>query len=67
MREALAGFTSGAAHAVHQEDRRGRLQPGFFADLTVLDLDPLRSPPEDLLRTKVVMTVVNGEVVYLAD
>jgi hypothetical protein len=66
IREALAAFTTGAAYAAHQEDRRGRLHPGYFADMTVLDRDPLTIPSEDLLRTKVVMTVVNGEVVYSA-
>ena len=39
--EALAAFTSGAAYAAHQETRRGRLEPGYFADLTVLDDDLL--------------------------
>ncbi len=67
IEEALAAFTTGAAHAAHQEDRRGRLSPGYFADLTVMDRDPLSSPPEDLLRAKIVMTVVNGEVVYAAE
>ena len=64
MGEALAGFTSGAAHAAHQEDRRGRLAPGYFADLTVIDRDPFEVPPEDLLRAEVILTVINGEVVF---
>jgi len=69
MQEALAGFTTGAARAVHQEDRRGRLAPGYFADLTVIDRDPFEVPPAELLSARVLMTVVNGEVVFtqLAD
>ncbi len=63
-REALAGFTLGAARAVRQEDRRGRLAPGWFADLTVLDVDPLVCEPHELLEAQVLMTIVNGEVVY---
>jgi predicted amidohydrolase YtcJ len=64
--EALAAFTLGAARAAHQEDRRGTLLPGYFADLTVVDIDPLTCEPAQLLRARVMMTVINGEVVYRA-
>jgi predicted amidohydrolase YtcJ len=65
-REALATFTVGAARAVRQEDRRGRLEPGWFADLTVLDVDPLLCEPRDLLTARVLATVINGAVVHRA-
>lgn len=65
-RTALTGFTWGAAHAAHQEDRRGRLAPGYFADITVLDCDPLGDDPSDLLEAAVVGTVINGHVTYPA-
>ena len=61
--EALALFTLGAAAAVGQEDRRGRLDPGFRADLTVLDVDPLRGEARALLDAGVLYTVINGRVV----
>lgn len=64
--EALAAFTFGAARAAHQEQRRGRLLPGYFADLTVVDLDPLECAPAELLKARALMTVINGEVVYRA-
>ena len=38
--------------------------PGFMADLTVLDLDPVEATPEDLREARVLMTLVNGEVVH---
>jgi len=63
-RAALLGFTVGAAYACGQEERRGRLMPGFAADLTVLKLDPVEAPPELLARTRAQMTVIDGEVVY---
>jgi predicted amidohydrolase YtcJ len=65
-REALAGFTAGAAFAVHQEDRRGALRPGYFADLTVLDVDPLEAAPSALLGARVKLTILSGEVVFRA-
>lgn len=62
--EALACLTRGPALAAHQEDRRGQLMPGFAADLTVLDRDPVEAGPEALREARVLMTVVNGEVVF---
>ena len=63
---ALAGFTSGAAYACHQEDRRGRLMPGYGCDMTVLDVDPVACEPSALKSAHVLMTIVNGEVVWRA-
>ncbi|MEM7308132.1 MAG: amidohydrolase [Planctomycetota bacterium] len=62
--EALAGFTSGAAFAVREEDERGQLRPGWFADLTVLDVDPVTCEPARLLDARVLLTVIEGEVVF---
>ena len=64
VREALEAFTLGAARAARQEERRGRLEPGYFADLTVLDRDLLTGTPEDVLGARVLMTVVSGRVVH---
>jgi predicted amidohydrolase YtcJ len=63
---ALTGFTSGAAYACKQDDRRGRLIAGYACDLTVLDVDPTTCVPADLLKAKVLMTVINGLVVWRA-
>lgn len=63
---ALAGFTSGAAYAAFQEDRRGRLQPGYACDMSVLSVDPVSCPPEALLKASVRATVINGVVVWRA-
>ncbi len=61
---ALAGFTSGAAFAAHEETLRGKLLPGFAADLTVLSVDPVRCTPQELLSARVLATMVDGELVY---
>ncbi|MCY2961432.1 MAG: amidohydrolase [Planctomycetota bacterium] len=63
---ALAGFTSGAAWAVRQDDRRGRLLPGYACDLTVLGVDPTTCAPAELLKDSVRMTVINGLTVWRA-
>jgi hypothetical protein len=62
--EALAGFTTGAAYAVGEEHERGRLLPGYFADLTVLAGDPVACAPAELLDMRVLATVIEGELVY---
>jgi predicted amidohydrolase YtcJ len=67
VEEALEAFTAGAAWAAFEEDRLGRLAPGFAADLVVLDRDPtqLRQMTE-LLETRVLLTIAGGEVVFEA-
>lgn len=62
-REALSAFTFGAARAARQEDRRGRLAPGYFADMTVFRLDPLECEPAKLLREEATQVIINGECV----
>jgi predicted amidohydrolase YtcJ len=64
--EALEGYTTGAAYAVSEEHANGRIAPGFRADLTALAHDPVDVPPDDLLDLPIVLTVVDGEVVYRA-
>ncbi|MBN2358018.1 MAG: amidohydrolase [Deltaproteobacteria bacterium] len=61
-RSALEAFTVGAAFAVQREDELGRIKPGFLADLTVLDRDPL-ADSVDLLALKVRRTIVGGREV----
>jgi predicted amidohydrolase YtcJ len=46
------------------ERRRGRLLPGFLADLVVLDRDPLTIEPEELREVQVVATMVGGRWVH---
>ncbi|HUR28822.1 MAG TPA: amidohydrolase family protein [Planctomycetota bacterium] len=66
-KRALAAFTLNAARAARQEADFGTLAPGHFANLTVLDVDPLTAEPRALLGGgHVRMTIVRGEVVYRA-
>ncbi len=66
IKEALYAYTQAPAFAEFREKTVGRLEPGFFADIVVLDRDPLTATPGDLLHTRVLRTIVNGETVYLA-
>lgn len=63
-RTALELYTVGSAYAAFQEGELGRIAPGFRADFTVLDDDPVACPPQRLLSMAVLLTVVDGTVVY---
>jgi predicted amidohydrolase YtcJ len=62
--EALAAYTEGPAAAAGWEARRGRLLPGFDADVTVWDRDPLRCDAAELREMRCTLTLVGGEVVH---
>lgn len=66
IQQALFAYTQASAFAEFREHEVGRLEPGFLADLVVLDRDPLSATPKDLLQTRVLQTVVNGDTVYTA-
>jgi predicted amidohydrolase YtcJ len=66
--EAVRLYTSDAAYAAFSDDRLGRIAVGMLADLTVLDgkltIDDKEPAPTDLARRKILLTVVDGTVVY---
>jgi predicted amidohydrolase YtcJ len=66
VEEALRAYTAGDAYGVFAERHRGRLAPGYKADLVLLDQDLTRIPPEAIERVGVRTTVVGGQVVYQA-
>ncbi len=63
---ALAAYTSGGAAAGGRRDT-GAIEPGFLADLAVLDRDPFDGPPEALDETHVVSTWIDGSRVFTRD
>jgi predicted amidohydrolase YtcJ len=62
--EALALFTSDAAWAAFEEGSRGKIAPGFAADLTVFAKDPMTAPEPEIPTIPVVLTVVDGRVAW---
>lgn len=62
--QALRSYTLSAAFGAFEENTKGSIEVGKYADLTVFDQDIMSIPEEDILNTKVVMTIVNGVVAY---
>ncbi len=64
--EALLSMTLWPAYASFSDDILGSLTPGKYADFVVLDQDIMTCAPERILETRVLMTVLGGQVVYEA-
>ena len=64
VEQALHASTVAPAWLAGDERRRGKLLPGFLADLVVLDRDPVTIPPEELREVQVVATMVGGRWVH---
>ena len=64
METAIAAYTMESAYAEFQEDVKGRLKPGYLADMVLLDRDIFTVDPMEIKDILPVMTVVGGKVVY---
>ncbi len=62
--QALKMFTLWPAYAAFEEKLRGSIEVGKLADLTLLSADIMTIPAPEILKTRCVMTVINGEIVY---
>lgn len=65
IEEALQAYTEFGAFSQKQETVKGRLAPGFLADIAVFSRDLLSADPADILKdTRCDLTILNGAVVY---
>jgi len=65
MAEAIRAYTHYGAYACMREDNiRGSLKPGKMADMVVIDRNIVRNDPRDVVNMKVLMTIVNGRIVF---
>lgn len=62
--EAIRGMTIWAAKASFEENEKGSIEPGKFADFTILDKDLMQVTLQELLQTKVLRTVCNNQSVF---
>ena len=62
--EALMGMTSWAAYSNFEEMEKGSIEPGKMADFVILDRDIMKVEENKIFSTKVVATILGGNVVY---
>ena len=62
--DALRMFTTWAAYGEFAEHRRGKIRPGFDADLTFLSQNITNCKESDILKTKILGTMVAGKFIY---
>ena len=64
VEEAVRAYTIGSAYAEFSEKEKGTITPGKLADLVILNSDIFQIDPKEIERTRVVMTIMDGRVVY---
>ena len=58
-------FTTWAAYGEFSEHKRGKIRPGFDADLTLLSNNIINCRADEILKIKILGTMVGGDFVYL--
>ena len=61
-KNALKMFTTWAAFGGFDENRRGKIKEGFDADLTIIDNNILSVDTKDIIKSKILYTIINGEI-----
>jgi predicted amidohydrolase YtcJ len=64
MEEVIKGYTLNAAYAEFSEHLKGSLEEGKLADVVILDQNLFEISPDMIMDTKVIMTILDGEIVY---
>ena len=64
IQDAINAYTQGGAYSSFEENTKGKLQPGYYADFIVLSKDLFSIDPTEIHSAKVLLTVVDGNVVY---
>ncbi|MFL3024508.1 MAG: amidohydrolase [Candidatus Neomarinimicrobiota bacterium] len=65
--EALKSYTINAAHGAFEEDIKGTIDIGKYADFTIFSQNIITVPDDQLLNTKIKYTIINGEIEYQAN
>ena len=64
IQDALKAYTQGGAYSSFEENSKGKLQPGYLADIIVFNQDLFSIPAMDIAKTKVVLTVFDGKIIF---
>jgi len=64
VHEALKAYTINNAYAAFDNKVRGSIKSGKLADITVFDMNLIKIDPEDILKSEVELTIVDGNIVF---
>lgn len=64
VKDAIRMWTIWAAKSMGEADVKGSIEPGKYADMTVLPDDVFSMPSENLRNVRAIKTIVGGRVVY---
>lgn len=64
VRQCLEAYTINSAYQTHMDDKLGSLEVGKYADLVVLERDLFEIPVQDIVNTKILLTMMNGKPTY---
>lgn len=62
--KAFKNYSEASAYAVRMEDRLGKLEVGYYADLVILSDDPYEIEPDNIKNIQVLMTMMNGKMTF---
>jgi hypothetical protein len=62
--EAIYSYTLGNAFAAFEDTWKGSIKPGKVADLVILSNDLIRCSDDEILKTKILFTIIDGKVKY---
>jgi predicted amidohydrolase YtcJ len=64
VEEAIKSYTISGAYSSHEENIKGTIIPGQYADLVILDKDPLKVEKDKISSIEVLTTIVGGKIAY---
>ena len=64
LAQAIRAYTCGSAYCLGREEELGTLEKGKLADIAVFDRDLFRRDPAEILEAEVVLTMMDGDIVY---
>jgi len=64
VQNSVTAYTENAAYAEFAESVKGKIAPGYLADLVILDKDIFSIPPVEIWNVKITLTLVDGKVVF---
>ena len=67
MEEAIELYTLESAYSQFMENRKGMIKAGYLADIIITDRDLLTIPEDEIMKTKIVSTIIGGKVVYSSE